>query len=236
MKIKSFGCSFIFGSDLADDGRHLPVPTASNYTWPAHLARHLDYYYECYARPGSGNLQIAERVLSHAANSNNSLFVIGWSWIDRFDHTDSTISNAPIQSQWCNWRTVMPIDQDALAEHYYKGLHSEFRDKLCSLMYIKLVVDTLQQKHIPFVMTYVDELMFDRQWNTTDAINDLQEYIEPFMIKFDDQTFLEWSCAKGFDITATKHPLEQAHRAAADYMISVFDKQKITDPVQLVHV
>jgi hypothetical protein len=130
----------------------------------------------------------------------------------------------------------MPVDQDALAEHYYKGLHSEYRDKLCSLMYIKLVIDTLQQKHIPFVMTYMDELMFDRQWNTTDAINDLQEYIEPFMIKFDDLTFLEWSRAKGFDISTTMHPLEQAHQAAADYMISVFDKQKITDPVQPVRV
>jgi hypothetical protein len=236
MKCKSFGCSFVFGTDLADDGRDLPVPTASNYTWPAHLARHLGYHYECYARPGSGNLQIAERVLSHAVDNDSIFFIIGWTGIDRFDYTNSTISNNPIQSQWCNWKTVMPVDQDALAKHYYKGLHSEYRDKLCSLMYIKLVIDTLQQKHIPFVMTYMDELMFDRQWNTTDAINDLQEHIEPFMIKFDNQTFLEWSRAKGFDISTTMHPLEQAHQAAADYMISVFDKQKITDPVQPARV
>jgi hypothetical protein len=236
MKIKSFGCSFIFGTDLADDGRHLPVPTASNYTWPAHLAGHLGYHYECYARPGSGNLQIAERVLSHAAKSNDSLFVIGWTWIDRFDHTNSTISNIPIQSQWCNWRTIMPVDQDALAKHYYKGLHSEYRDKLGSLMYIKLVIDTLQQKHIPFVMTYMDELMFDQQWNHTPAVIDLQNYVKPYMTEFEGQNFLDWSRSNKFEISDTWHPLEQAHQAAADYMIKVFDKQKTIDPVQPVHV
>jgi hypothetical protein len=236
MKIKSFGCSFIFGSDLADDGRDSVIPTASNYTWPALLASKKQYNYECYARPGSGNLQIAERVLSHLADEQPTFFVIGWTWIDRFDYTNCTISNEPIQSKWENWRTLMPIDNSELAKTYYKGLHSEFRDKLCSLINIKLVIDTLNQKGIPFLMTYLDELLFDQRWNLTTAVEELQNFVKPHMIQFEEQTFLDWSKSQGFAISPLLHPLEQAHAAAAEYMITVFDKQKISDPTQLVRV
>jgi len=236
MILKSFGCSFIFGTDLADDGRHLPIPTPSNHTWPAHLAQHLGYEYHCHARPGSGNLQIAERVLSHAIEPDCDLFVIGWTWIDRFDYTNSNIRNNPIASKWNNWRTIMPIDSDEMAEMYYKGLHSEYRDKLCSLMYIKLVIDSLQQRKIPFLITYQDNLLFDQQWNHTPAVLDLQNQIKPYMIDFEGKTFLELSRDKGFEISSNMHPLEPAHSAAADYMIKIVDKQKIAYPVQQVHV
>jgi len=234
MQLKSFGCSFIFGSDLADDGRHLPTPTPSNYTWPAHLARHLGLDYDCNARPGSGNLQIAERVLSHASQCNNDFFVIGWTWIDRFDYTNSEISNKPILSKWCNWRTIMPVDTDELSRYYYKGLHSEYRDKLSSLMFIKLVIDTLKQKQIPFLMTYMDDLLFDQHYNHTPAVTDLQNYVKPHMTTFAGKTFLEWSRDQGFEESIAWHPLEQAHAAAADYMIKIFDKQNTICPTQQV--
>lgn len=236
MELKSFGCSFIFGSDLADDGRHLAVPTPSNHTWPAHLARNFGHEYKCYARPGSGNLQIAERVLSHAAQCDSDFFVIGWTWIDRFDHTNSVISNNPIASQWCNWRTIMPVDKDSLAKYYYKGLHSEFRDKLSSLMCIKLVIDTLQQKKIPFLMTYMDELMFDQTCNTTSAVIDLQNFVRTHMTLFEGRTFLEWSRAGGFAESPAWHPLEEAHAKAAELLIKTFDKQKTSGPVQQARV
>ena len=225
MILKSFGCSFIFGSDLADDGRDLPIPTPSQHTWPAHLARHLDYNYQCYARPGSGNLQIAERVLSHAADNQSALYVIGWTWIDRFDYTNSNIENTPIQSQWNNWRTLMPVDNTQLAKTYYQGLHSEYRDKLSTLMHIKLVIDTLTQKNCPFIMTYMDNLIFDQKWHCTPAVLDLQNYIKPYMTDFEGVSFLEWSRKNGYPETKAWHPLEQAHQAGSEYIIKVFDKQ-----------
>ena len=85
MNLKSFGCSFIFGSELSDDGKNGRYATGSKLTWPAHVARHLNYTYLCYARPGSGNLQIAERTLTHLATNEHALFVINWTYIDRFD-------------------------------------------------------------------------------------------------------------------------------------------------------
>jgi hypothetical protein len=226
MKLKSFGCSFIFGSELADDGQDLPTLTPSNFTWPAHLAQHLGHKYDCLARPGSGNLQIAERVLSHATDVDDSMFVVGWTWIDRFDYTNSTISNDPIQSKWNNWRTIMPVDKTKLAKTYYQVLHTEYRDKLTTLMSIRLVIDTLKQKNIPFLMTYIDDLIFDQRWHTTPAVIDLQEYIKPYMTTFDNLNFVGWSKKNGYPITKIGHPLEAAHAAAGKYMINVFDTQK----------
>jgi hypothetical protein len=236
MKLKSFGCSFIFGSDLADDGRNLPIPTPSNRTWPAHLAKHLGYSYECYARPGAGNLQIAERVLTTMVGSADSVFVIGWTYIDRFDYTNSAITNDPILARWNNWHTIRPMDQGSLAQTYYRDLHSEYRDKLNSLMCIKLVIDTLKQKSIPFLMTNMDSLLFDQRWNHTPAVIELQEYVSPYIQDFEGQNFLNWSRKQGYEISPSMHPLEQAHAAATEIMLAAFDKQKTSDPIRPVRV
>jgi hypothetical protein len=85
MKIKSFGCSFIFGTDLADETRGEPYAQSSQLTWPALLAQDLGLEYECHARPGSGNLRILEKILSISIQTP-ATFVIGWTWIDRFDY------------------------------------------------------------------------------------------------------------------------------------------------------
>jgi hypothetical protein len=222
MQLKSFGCSFVFGSELSDDGRAGPYTTPSQLTWPAHLAGHLNYNYECYARPGAGNLQILEQILNQAAGNNNNLFVIGWTWIDRFDYYPAN-SATPNRSPW---RTVMPIDTDELAKVYYRDLHSEYQDKFTCLSYIKLAIDTLNQKNIPFVMTYMDNLLFDQQWHTTPAVIDLQKYVKPYMTTFEGQSFLEWSRKNKYPETAAWHPLEEAHAAAGKLMIKVFDTQK----------
>jgi len=222
MKLKSFGCSFIFGSELADDGKDGLYATPSQLTWPAHLANHLNYNYECYARPGSGNLQILEQILNQSTNKTQDLFVIGWTWIDRFDYypvNPTTLSRSP-------WRTIMPVDTDDLAKIYYRDVHSEYRDKFTCLSYIKLTIDTLGQKGIPFIMTYMDNLLFDQQWHATPAVLDLQEYIKPYMTTFEGQSFLNWSRSHGYSETAAWHPLEEAHAAAGEYIITVFDKQK----------
>ena len=219
MKLKSFGCSFIFGSELADDGRDLPTPTPSNYTWPAHVARHLGYEYECRARPGAGNLQIAERILTHAVDAVDEFFVIGWTWIDRFDYTNLIMDTHPTAAQWSNWRTLMPIDSTPAAQTYYRDLHTEYRDKLTTLMSMRLVIDTLKQKNVPFIMTYMDDLTFDQRWNTTPAVTDLQEYVQPYMTRFDNLNFSDWSRKQGHAISDIGHPLEAAHSATAEYLI-----------------
>lgn len=208
MILKSFGCSFIFGTDLADDGRNQPKATPSNCTWPALLAKSQGWDYSCSARPGSGNLQILQRLIEQLPDNDPLLFyVIGWSWIDRFDYTDGR--------DW--WQTLMPIDTTSIATNYYRDLHSQYRDKLTSLICIKTAIDILNQHNIPFVMTHMDDLLFEDQWHTDASIRYLQNFVRPYIKKFDGKTFLNWSKEKGFEISPTLHPLEQAHKAAAEY-------------------
>ena len=221
MKLKSFGCSFIFGTDLHDDGRNLPMATPSNFTWPALLAKHHGFDYHCYARGGAGNLQILEKLLIHLTDTEPAVYVIGWSWIDRFDYVieDST-KQCELGKSIKTWKTIMPVDTDSLAETYYKHLHSEYRDKLTTLIYVKTAINALKASNNKFIMTYMDNLLFDQRWHMTPAVNELQRYCEPYMTRFDNRSFLEYAKEKGFEISQTQHPLEAAHSSAFELINS----------------
>jgi hypothetical protein len=222
MLVKSFGCSFIFGTDLADAGPGYPVknadgimtPRGSQHTWPALYAKHLGYRYDCLAQPGCGNLHIAEYVLNHS--NDNALYIVGWTWIDRFDYVDPKSTR---------WNAIRPVDTTSVAQTYYRDLHSQYRDKLTSLIHAKIVIDTLKEKGHPFIMTYMDDLMFEADYRTGNAVVDLQKYVRPYMTRFEDKDFLTWSRCHGYPESPGWHPLEQAHAQAADYIIETFDKK-----------
>lgn len=225
MKLKSFGCSFIFGSDLSDIGSYKLYGTGSKLTWPALLAAELGYDYITYARPGSGNLRILETILTESNKTDDSIFVIGWTWIDRFDYT---VTPDGSRTRWDlagsdQWETIVPTDQDPVADAYYRNLQSQFRDKLTTLIYIKTAIDTLKQKNIPFIMTHTDNLIFETQWHITPGLIDLQNYIQPYMTTFENKTFLDFSKEKGFPVSETLHPLEPAHRAGFELIKSNLD-------------
>jgi len=241
MIIKSFGCSFIYGTDLSDN------PTATKFsqlTWPALMAKKLNADYECYARPGSGNLQIADRVLNESASkglplyTRDAYYVINWTWIDRFDYVDPYGVIKPDDNKWQSWNTLRPSDSGSLETMYYKNLHSEYRDKLKTLITIKSVINHLIESNIKFMMTYQDELIFDRQWNTSPGVMELQDYVRPHMTTFEGKSFLEWSRAQGFEISPTLHPLDEAHAHACEYISNLIFcyKQNTDDPAQQAHV
>lgn len=217
MKLKSFGCSFIFGTDLQDDGRDLPYATPSRHTWPALLAQHFNYDYECKARPGAGNLQIWENIANEVASQEPALYVIGWTWIDRFDYIKE---NAPNWFNGTRWKTIMPIDQDTTAEIYYRDLHSEHLDKMKSLIYVKSAIDLLLQNKCQFIMTSMDALLLDQRWNFSAGILSIQNFVQPYLSSFNGKNFIDYSQDRGHPISATMHPLESAHRDVADLVVN----------------
>jgi hypothetical protein len=119
------------------------------------------------------------------------------------------------------WNTIVPTEQTDTAKTYYRDLHSEYRDKLTSLVAVKTVIDTLNQKKLPFIMTYIDDLMFDTTHHVSPAVIELQEYVRPYMTRFDDMNFLDWSKHRSYPIGKAAHPLDQAHAAAAKYMLEL---------------
>ena len=108
-----------------------------------------------------------------------------------------------------------------------------------SASYIATAINLLNIKQIPFCMTLMDTTLFDPidpDWQDPYALRALQSLIKPYIHWFDGQDFLSWSKKNNYPISDTWHPLDQAHRAAADYMIKIFDTQKIGALIQPVHV
>jgi hypothetical protein len=206
MKLKSFGCSFTYGSDLADCD--IPLWGASQQTWPALLAQDLMYEYECYAYPGIGNLQIMNSILEQCSLKDPSIFVINWTWADRFDFINPATE--------C-WNTIRPGGDTQEHRLYYKYFYNQYHTMLTNASYIKTTADILNSSGIKFIMTLMDTTLFDEvdpQWQDPRSISLLQKEIKPYITWFENQTFLNWSKQKGFPISKTLHPLEHAHRAA----------------------
>ena len=217
MKIKSFGCSFIYGSDLSDQVNHDCPPFAySNLTWPALIAQNLGLDYECTACPGAGNLKILCDVISQASLDDPSVFLINWTWIDRFDFVTD-------QEQWS---TLLPSDDNEVSNTYYKHLHSQIRDMITSVYAVNTAIDFMRERQIHFVMTYMDHTMLehiDPNWHDPKYVSAIQSKIKNSLIDFDGNNFLDWSRDRGFAISENWHPLEDAHQAAADLMMPRID-------------
>lgn len=225
MKISSFGCSITFGTELSDVAQDLPdqpFQSGSQFTWPALVASRLQYQYSCRAQGGSGNLCIMDRaVRSSFLDAGNSLSIINWTLIDRFDYSN------PFGPHYNNggldYLTLRPMDTDDTTVYYFKNLQSEYRDKLTALMYIKTTIDILRKNNRKFVMTCVDDLLFCTKWHAPHHVLELQQEIRPYIHDFEGKNFLAWSRDRGFKITAAGHPLEAAHAAAADIMLPVIE-------------
>ena len=186
----------------------------SKLTWPALLACYHNIDYQSFARPAVGNAYIAEQILNQSTDTEPAVFVINWTFIDRFDYGDNETRGV-----------ILPGHDDEKTKIYYQNFHSEYRDKFNTLSMIKLCVDTMLQHNIPFVMTYIDELMFDQQWHTSPAIVMLQDYIKPHCANFDNKNFVQYAQDLGHSITPAGHLLETGHQACFEYAKTNFLKE-----------
>jgi len=210
MKLKSFGCSFIFGTELSDITNR--TKKYSQLTWPAIIAQRQGLEYRCYAKPGSGNLQIVNSILDQLTQDCNDIYVINWTFTNRWDYMYAGNDQ---------WHTILPSDQHDRSEFYYKHFHSDYVDKLNNLIWINTAVQALKSANVKFCMTYMDQLLFESQWHTGPGITQLQKQVEPYLNLFDGVNFVEWSQRNNYPTgTYSDHPLEQAHEAAADYLLN----------------
>lgn len=228
MTIVSFGCSLTFGTELPDSnfgGKH---PTASAMTWPALVSQRLGLSYITRAHGGSGNLAISERVYRnvHHFTEPGRFFIINWTFIDRFDYSHP--NGMHFNSGMRDFCTCRPNESDDLSKFYYRNFHSEYRDKLVNLMYIKSIINVLEKYKIKFVMTTIDDLLWEQRFHSPPHILELQEEIKPYISDFEGTNFLNWSKNRGFEISANGHPLVDAHEAAAELMLPIVaDRLKI---------
>ena len=210
MKLKSFGCSFIYGNELSDTNS---PDVYSKLTWPALLAKHFDYDYECYAQAGRGNLFILENIISQVnlLNDESAFFAINWTWADRFDYTQAVNDK---------WTSILPVHKSEVASVYNREIHSQYRDKLSTLSYIKLAADILEQNNLPYIMTNMESHVFEERWHQSEATKFLQRAIKDKITTFDGLNFLDWSRKNGYPVSKLWHPLDQAHCAASEFLIN----------------
>jgi hypothetical protein len=213
--IQTFGDSFLFGADLKDCKDKIgDVGEHSVLTWPALIAKRLNLKYECHAESGRGNYAITFKIFQHA--SRNSLNIINWTWIDRFDHHFRCVG----------WPDTIRPNDDEVSSFYYKNIHTEFDDKFKNLLAIHSVSEYLRNNKFPFIMTYMDHLLLNVEYNTGVVIIKLQEMIKKNLKTFpNNQTFLEWSCANNYPESDNWHPLEQAHEEAAKIWLPIYEKE-----------
>lgn len=201
MKIRAFGCSFIAGNEL-------PSP---NSTWPGIIADHIGLPYENHAVGGCGNYHISESILNAAAMdqmiNQDSFFIINWTWLDRFDYA---INDA------AHWSTTLPGVRSEINDFHYRKMHSVYVDQIRALLAIKCVKDFLVDRRVPFIMTYMDHLLFGSVFEDCVGIMDIQRELRSIMSTFDGDDFLTWSKKKQFEISENQHPLGRAHAAAAE--------------------
>lgn len=211
MKLKSFGDSFVYGTDLLDAGTG-----ASNHTWCARVAQHHNWQYHCAAVGGIGNARIFNSLVYELVQPDYQdwIYVIQWTWRDRFDYADP---------QTWRWQTIRPSANDSIADFYYRNLHSDFLDIWASLEHIFAACELLKRLNCKFLMTCVDSSILNqcidqhRQDNAT--LNLLRSQIFADINWFDNLGFLEWSRKNQFQESDAWHPLEAAHAAAAEYAI-----------------
>ena len=220
MKIKCFGCSFAFGSELEfvdKDINQSLVPGGHtepcHASWPLLVAEHYQVPFENFAFPGVGNLRIMEQVLSQAELDDPAVFLINWTWLDRFDFITSTEEI---------WETLRPGEDSTLHKTYYKNFYKQYHTMLTNASYINTAINVLNAKNIQFCMTLIDSTLLDPidpNWQDPYALRVLQKFIRPHITWFDGMDFLSWSRHNNYPVSKLWHPLEQAHQAAADYMI-----------------
>lgn len=213
MTVKSFGCSFVWGTELSDITAK--NKKFSNLTWPALIADKLQIPYQCYARPGAGNLFVLQSLLNQA-NDPADLYIINWTYHGRFDYVYSQGEKTT-----SSWHSILPWDTNDRAEYYYRNFHSEFTDKLQNLIWIATAVSALTELGAKFCMTYMDSELLDDRWNVTPGMTKLQQKIRPHLNQFDNMNFVDWAKANNYAIGPVgNHPLEAAHSAAAEYLLN----------------
>jgi hypothetical protein len=180
--------------------------------WPEIIGKKLNLSHECYANPGSGNFKIYCDILANSYKNDQSIYLVNWTWIDRFDYIDQ-------HEQWC---TLRPSESSNLEKCYYQNFHSQLCDLVSNASYIVSAAEHLISLNCPFIMTYMDNNLLtpiDKNWHDPRYLEILQQKLGKILVNFDGLNFLDWSKKNKFAISKSWHPLETAHEAAADYWL-----------------
>ena len=222
-KIIAFGDSFTWGTDLKDCNN-----TYSKSVWPALLASHLGLVYDCRALGGISNQSILRHVLinlDYGILTPDTFVVINWTWLNRWDLFDFTVSDVAKNQDWNHgWNTVLPSESLSKQHKFYLNhIQSALTEKFETLKNIFIVSELLTKHNIKFLMTCVDETLVDQEHFFPEYVDILYKHTTDNFLWFDNYGFYSWAKNNGYAISKGWHPLEEAHQAAFEYIINNYE-------------
>lgn len=235
----AIGDSFTRGDELADCPEQAIHPYRASFsrqTWPALIAKSLNIDYSAEAVGGRGNQWISFITGANSIDTSDfngtvkqdTFLIVNWSWFERFDYIDSHRDDT--------WWTTHPHHDNKADHYFYKNIDNDIWSLHRNLQQMHSTIQLLKQNNIKFVMTCLDpgytntlgdirpdsygkDKIHGTEASWITAIDQLHKKVVPHILEFDGQTFLEWSHSNNFKCGPGGHPLEDAHAAAADYIL-----------------
>lgn len=232
MIIVAGGDSFVYGSELSD----------SQSTFTCRLTG--NHKYLCVASAGYSNQSIGRTVLQEIENTKheNLGVIVSWTYPSRYEFNFSFSKEAEWQSinPWLvdtfypnKFKHKNLIDRERqgfyrrdFVEAWYKYVgSSEYWETYTSLKEIVQLQNYLDLNKIPYLFTCADT-----EWTTTETYKSDDQTIRSLRNQIDftkwfffpgNKGFYQWAVHNKYPIGET-HPLEDAHRDAAELMKDKF--------------
>jgi hypothetical protein len=247
------GDSMVWGSELADSSHGGPDGYSRN-TFPALLANDANIYYQCCAYPGNANNAISRSVITQIEkDSQPKIAVIAWTFTQRVEFRFSYLkNNLPISSWYSinNWHCddkfkfnsglIDQLQIREFAKSFFKFTgNSEYVEQYNYLKEILFLQLYLKNKNIPYLfMTTNNETFKHDNYKRHEKDPDLSSLYQ--QIDWDswfffppgqeeNQTkiprgFYQWATENKYSMGSQGHPLESAHRDAAELIKEKFNE------------
>lgn len=226
MKIVSFGDSFVYGSEVADN-------VDGHGSWIGLAAAKLGVEYETLSIPGCGNEAITRQIFSYFADNNvtNTLAVVNWTWASRYDIYFTSTESWTTLGPTCVPRnlegTIGSVEAKKLLEFYSNyGGKSILWDRYRSLQTMYAAQSFLDLMGVKSIHTTIDMSIFDTEFHAPNYIQKMQNLVKPKIESFEGMSFLDWSYHHKYPVSAGDlHPLTEAHIAACDLWLDRYAKE-----------
>jgi len=228
------GDSFTWGTEMAD----CTETVYSQSTFPALLARAQGLDYQCVARPGNANDAIARMVIDRCETvTDTPVVIVAWSFVTRYEFRFTYPINSPI-SPWCS---ITPDLNKAQVHHFandffkHVGTDPDYQ-KYNTLRAIILLQTYLEQKSIPYLFLPTDNHFYVSNTAGADPIvatlYNMVNWDHWFFFPgateawntTDPRGFYQWAVETKYKCGQYQHPLEDAHRDAAQLIERKFNE------------
>ena len=247
------GCSFTYGSELADRQKSWPYKLYEN-------SKAVNYVNT--AGPGASNSAIARRLFTEIAKhkpEDIKCVAVMWTFTSRYDWAmpkndhledkrwtsitpwDTNLSNAEKhdalvgseaeQEVWKNRAEVLTQSGiRPLADAIYRYATNDYHETYLSWKSIIWLQNILEKKKIPFMFTLADNSLFYKEMGhlkdqdpLMTALHNEIDFTKWFSFGDRMMGFNQWANLNEYQY-ATTHPLDEAHNDAVKLMIPTFNK------------